>query len=369
MRIPPSDPEYQNYSPTGRAIVNSNVAIIKTGVDAWNAHLSALSSPAKLGEADLSGLELIGISFRNADLRGAKFNGTNLANADLKGADLRGADLTKAHLDSANLEDANLLEAKLISADLRAANLSNTHLGDANLSGANLRLADLTGAFLFRADLSNADLDGAKGITLDSTCIRQARLPVFRADGWSILRRSYTWSVMALNLILVGLFLIPLVSEALLWLGVNRAQLAAATMAETIDVSLCFAAACQDVSVWWLLLGLGDGPLYAGAISLLLVYNALRLLLTIYLMPLREEEERSGFSPRKWPVHGDPYGSVDPLPNEGSQKIYLARLMQSYGWMIPLHKIMRMLFLIALLLFASKLWFLLGATVTIPAPT
>jgi hypothetical protein len=280
---------------------------------------------------------------------------------------MQGVDLIGAHLDSANLEHANLLEARMISAGLRNANLANTHLGDAKLSGAVLRLASLTRAFLFRADLSGADLDGARGIALDSTLVRGTRLPVFRSDGWSDLRRSYTGTAMVLNLALVGVFLLPLVAEALLWLAVNRTQLAAGTVAANLDVPLCLAAACRDVPVWWLLLGMERGPTYAVALIMLLIYNSLRLILTLWLAPLREEEERSGYSPRRWPLHGKPYGPFDPLPKAGRISALVSRVRQSYGFLIPLHWAMRVLFVVALSLFLYRLWTALTASVSIPA--
>jgi uncharacterized protein YjbI with pentapeptide repeats len=109
-----------------------------------------------LSEANLSGMALSG-----ADLRKA-----NLSGANLRGADLRKANLSGANLSGANLSGAALNVAELSAADLREADLSHATLIRANLSGANLlradlRRADLSGAHLGGADLRAADLGGA----------------------------------------------------------------------------------------------------------------------------------------------------------------------------------------------------------------
>jgi hypothetical protein len=172
---------------------------------------------------------------------------------------------------------------------------------------------------------------------------------------------------MAVNLILVAVFLLPLVAEALLWVAINRTQLAATSLATDLNASLCLAAQCREVPVWSLVLGFERGWLYATALSLLLIYNVFRLVLTLWLAPLRDEEERSGFSPRRWPLHEKPYRPVDPPPTDGRWRALLSRTRESYGWMIPLHKAMRLLFLVALLMFAARFWLTLTATVFLPA--
>jgi hypothetical protein len=172
---------------------------------------------------------------------------------------------------------------------------------------------------------------------------------------------------MILNLLLVAVFVIPLAAEALLWLGVNKTQTAVASIAANTSVPECLAAQCRDVEVWWLLLDLERGITYAAALSVLLVYNALRLIMTLWLAPLRDEEDRSGFSPRRWPVHAKPYGPVDPLPEEARWSALVSRIRESYGWLVPVHWIMTVLFAAALLMFAVRLWNVLTTHVLIPA--
>jgi Pentapeptide repeats (8 copies) len=140
-----------------------HVAILKKGVDAWNAWRG--ENPRirpNLGEADLF----------EADLKDADLSDVDLFEADLRGADLSDADLFEANLINADLSAANLRDADLSYADLRNANLSaaklhkadlsDADLRDANLSAAKLHRADLRGAILIGTDFSDADLTGCR---------------------------------------------------------------------------------------------------------------------------------------------------------------------------------------------------------------
>lgn len=359
VRLPPNDPNYNDASQAARDVVHLHKQIIGTGVAAWNAHKASLTAPAKLLGIELPNHELIGVDFANADLRGANLSGTNLAGGNLSGADLRGAKLVGAYLYGANLRHANMLEAQLGEACIEKADLRDTNLLDAKLTHVNARSANLEGAFLFRADLAGADLDEAQNIRLDSTHITGARLPVARADHWSVLRRHYTGPAMAINLLLSALFVIPLVGRAAFWAAINRLQFATAGTLHDIGVSPCLAARCVHMPVWAVILGVGQAPLLLAASVCLIVYNVLRIFLTLKISPLRDEEERSGFSPRYWPTHPAPYGHVDPIPN-GSRSIrfavFAARFSQSYRWMIWLHRVMQVLVWVAIAMISWHVW-------------
>ncbi|WP_327003416.1 pentapeptide repeat-containing protein [Dactylosporangium sp. NBC_01737] len=97
-----------------------------------------------LGQADLSGVDAHGASFRNTDLVQATFTGANL-----RGAHFDGADLTQADLDTVDARDASFADADL---------------GQAELTGSDLRGADFTGASLTQTDLVKADLRGARTV-------------------------------------------------------------------------------------------------------------------------------------------------------------------------------------------------------------
>lgn len=369
VRLPPNDADYNDASPAAQAVVHKHKQIIGTGVAAWNAHWATLKGPAKLLGIELQNHTLIGAKFANADLRGANLSGANLSGSDLSGADLRGAKLVGAYLYGANLRDANLLEARLEEACLEKADLRDTNLLDAKLTKVNARSIRLTGAFLFRADIAGSDLDEAKGIRLDSTHVAGARLPVAGADAWSVLRRHYTGPAMAVNLLLSALFLIPLAGRAAFWTAINHVQMATGATLQNIGASPCLAASCMHIPVWEVILGVGQAPFLFAASICLLVYNALRVFLTLKISPLRDEEERSGFSPRFWPTHPAPYGAVDPIPHGGRLgrfAVFVNRLMQSYRWMTWLHRVMQVLVWVALSMVAWHVWRWMTLAVYLP---
>ena len=141
---------------------DEHVALLKQGVDAWNAWRD--ENPdirPDLSEANLSGADLSEANLSGANLSGADLSEANLSGANLSEADLSGANLSEANLSGANLSGADLSEADLSGANLSGANLSGANLSEANLSGADLSGANLSGANLSGADLSGANLSGA----------------------------------------------------------------------------------------------------------------------------------------------------------------------------------------------------------------
>jgi uncharacterized protein YjbI with pentapeptide repeats len=156
---------------------DEHVALLKQGVDPWNAWRAAnpdirpdLSGAnlagARLPEADLSRAHLdwanlSGATLHKANLSGAGLDWATLIKAELDGANLAEAYLAKAVLTEASLTNATLTEAVLIEANLIRANFRKANLTRANLTGATLFQVDLTEADLTEADLRNAILWGA----------------------------------------------------------------------------------------------------------------------------------------------------------------------------------------------------------------
>jgi uncharacterized protein YjbI with pentapeptide repeats len=171
-----------------------HVALIKQGVDAWNAWRDENKNiRPDLSHADLRAVKLAernlrakahAANYMKADFwKGAKLDFANLNGADLGGARLMGADLTAADLNGANLSGANLADAllgiaKLSGADLSLATLCGADLTATDLSGANLSGADLLGANVTEANLSGANVSGAdlRAADLMSTNLRGANL-------------------------------------------------------------------------------------------------------------------------------------------------------------------------------------------------
>jgi len=132
---------------------------------------------ARLGGADLRGLDLcrtdlLDADLSRADLSDARLHGARLRRADLTSARLVGVraadlDLEGAHLPGAELRDASLVGCVLLDADLRGARLDGVDLRRADLRGVDLRGATLSGV-----DLTGADLAGAR---LDDTVFTEVR--------------------------------------------------------------------------------------------------------------------------------------------------------------------------------------------------
>lgn len=94
---------------------DTHLAVLKQGVDAWNAWRAAhADTRPDLSDASLRGLDLAKVDLPGADLCKADLRGTNLSGAVLVGADLAGANLFKAVLDGADLSGANLVGARFL---------------------------------------------------------------------------------------------------------------------------------------------------------------------------------------------------------------------------------------------------------------
>jgi uncharacterized protein YjbI with pentapeptide repeats len=139
---------------------DQHVAVLKKGVDAWNAWRG--ENPDI--HPDLGGANLIGADLFKANLSGANLFRAYLGEANLIGANLFKADVSGANLIGANLSKANLSGANFIWANLIWANLSGANLSGANLAGATIVETDLTGA-----DLSGCCVHGvsAWGLKLE----------------------------------------------------------------------------------------------------------------------------------------------------------------------------------------------------------
>ena len=173
---------------------DKHVALLKQGVDAWNAWRSknpkirpnltgvnlakahfpnADLSRANLYQADLSGADFSAANLSKAVLVGTNLIEANLSRADLTGAFLRSAELAMANLSKANVSQGDLRFAKLSGADLSAANLSRAVLHGANLHDTNLSRADLTRADLVQASFLRVNLRGAnlRGASLSAAAL------------------------------------------------------------------------------------------------------------------------------------------------------------------------------------------------------
>jgi Pentapeptide repeats (8 copies) len=98
---------------------DQHVALLKKGVDAWNAwRVANPDIRPDFIQADLSGRDLRRARLYLTDLILTNLTGANLTGADLSEANLGGADLSEANLGGANLQRAILIGTDLTDADL-----------------------------------------------------------------------------------------------------------------------------------------------------------------------------------------------------------------------------------------------------------
>jgi hypothetical protein len=159
---------------------DEHVAILKKGVDAWNAwrDVNYPDIGPDLTDADLCRLNLYGANLRWANLFKADLTGVNLDGAHLGGADLR-----EANLGGADLSRAYLLGADLSRADLRGAELEFASLVKTDLTGA-----DLTGCRVYGVSAWGLKLDGAKQQNL---IITDADEPAITVDNIEVAQFIY----------------------------------------------------------------------------------------------------------------------------------------------------------------------------------
>ena len=169
---------------TSRMANIEHLALLKKGVDDWNAwRVQEKTRPdlagAELSECDLTLVNLSDTNLSRANLRNVDFYSATLARANLADATLRGAEFSFANLAEANLSGADLyqasfIESSLYRADLRWAFLSDASLREANLTearligvdfrGSTLRYADLAGSTVGASILDDVDLQDVEGL-------------------------------------------------------------------------------------------------------------------------------------------------------------------------------------------------------------
>ncbi len=374
---------------------NPNVIPDLQGADLSEADLAnAELSDAKLANAYMPKANLKNANLKSAILVNATLGGAHLENANLENANLENAQLVYSHLKNAKLQNANLKNADLMIADMENVNLSDGHLEnalllDANLKNASLNYANLRNAVLADALLENTDLRNTTGLRLDSTLIKNAHFSARASDPWSILRRSYTGPRIIFNILMLTAFMIPYVAKTAGWVGINHIQEEVKqcmanlqSVADKLEIDQhAMAKPMQDSltainerlpsenkegwrksSVWRLIIGLDKGWTFWGTALALIAYNFCRGLLTWIVAPMRDAEERSGFSPRY---------RIDGRGPNGKLLKYLWRipgqLTECYGWLIWPHRFVSALFIFAVGSFVYHAYQWLMLPLTIPA--
>ncbi len=358
-------------------------------------------SEADLGNANLSDSLIVNVNFKNAILNGTNFSGSTFSSVGFTNCHFSSTNLSKAFLYGADLSYSKIDgHTNFTDANLSCADLNNTIIYSANMSGANLNLADLTGASISYSNFSNCDLRGTKGLRLDYCNIREAQFtpvasrwwahlsnriirplhlwldrigrrkaaryldfPYTYNDPWSVLRQIYSGPRVLFLFFFVVLFTLPYLSRAILLSTVSSVEQRAIDSwaqgkghwpnahsaiarpgADAIPTPFekpedWIRAHSHPKPLWMILLKWDRGVVWPSALAvLLIIYNIGIYCLITSVGPLRDEEERSGWSP-EW---------------------------KEYSYLTWIHRMVTILFYVS---FASFLWNsyeLLNETVWIP---
>jgi uncharacterized protein YjbI with pentapeptide repeats len=333
-------------------------------------------------------------------LEGIRFNRATLTNVQFKTGFLRCAKFGACK----EMVKTTFVDLRLIDCDFTGASASQCDFTGATFEGQKTRLwktklqdCILFGAVfdrvdMFEADLTRADLREATGYQFDDNQARSVILSPDAVDHWSVLRRAYTGSRFVFNLLFLVIFFAPLGFKALFWTqvahlerSITEAESELRQAAELLIAhnspglrevgtilhrvssrGACLAERCETVSLLRLLLGLKvdlrNKSLWeqslimfaAAAGPLLILYNIGRATLTFFVTPLRDEEDRSGQTPRwKWsdprksrshtaPASGSAFGGLKQQGIELWDKI-----RRRYEWMVKLHRLIQVLAYVA----------------------
>jgi uncharacterized protein YjbI with pentapeptide repeats len=350
---------------------------------------------ANLLQADLNQATLAGADLHRSDLSQANLSRTDLTRIDLSKSVLRGADLTQADLTRADLTVADLTGAKLTRARLARANLTG-----ADLTGASLTRADLFRARLKGAKLGNADLRSARITRFDQTFVRGAQFSALSGrwwaflcefvfgplsgwlarrswyrvarqvafardhnDPWSVLRQSYAGPRVQFLFFMVIVFALPYAIKATVLAAAGPVEKEGAAVMEEVRANMkahldahphspeapYYQSGVEEIDkvlartekrpVWKVLLQWDSGKAWPATLAgMLIVYNIGLYVLIGRVSSLRDEEERSGWTPA-W---------------------------RDYGYLVWVHRVVVVLFYVSFGSFLINMAHLLGEEVLIP---
>lgn len=249
-------------------------------------------------ESDMTKLRFGGVIFDNCIFQQTIFDGANLIGAKF----INNCVLHGAYMRVVEEERADFQRAHFCGADLRTI----------DATAANFQEADFAGSKLSEAIFILADLRNATNLLLDQTKTRDAQFSKTNEDPWSRLRRVYTSFGLLLNLLPVTIFVATLAIKAYGLYLVGTLQgivLGPETIATYCQQS---GKTCEPSTILGIVSGYHEGILALGFVIFATAYNTLRLLLTMVVSGLRENEDRTGVSPpyiiepswKSWYTHG-----------------------------------------------------------------
>jgi len=290
----------------------------------------------------------------------------HLEHANLRGLHLEYANMSFGHFEHADFTWAHLNHAEVVFAHLKHANLHDAHCEHANFTAAHFDHAVVN-----ESNFNCADLRSTYKLRFDDNPVRDIRIEGDAPDPWSVLRRKYTGPWFFLHLLLLVIFFAPYTGRLVALTATSRAEewlaargpairqvIAERADADQVDEWLGLWDGAWDAAVeqadahservmaWWVLIG-GTKAWWLVPFGLIvLLYNLLRLALTLRVGILRDAEERSGVTPRL-----EEYMGAGAKPDLDKEEVHALGWLERFG-LYRLHQIARVL-----------LWFAFGSVV------
>lgn len=161
--------------------------------------------------------------FERCDLKCAIMTGSNFSNAEFSGCNLLGAVLGRS--DFREEQDKKSGYSPLVSGPLKYhLSWGSGCYKETDFSRCQLTRADFSSACIQGARFENADLRGVTGFVSNENLMRGAIFGLGygklekASDPWVKLKRAYTLPKSILNLLLLGIFLLPYIASALFWI-------------------------------------------------------------------------------------------------------------------------------------------------------
>jgi len=357
------------------------------------------------------GGSITGLTFLRAHCAGVFFAG-RLINVTFNLAELHHANFTEVAFQDCSFVNATADHCIFMDARFTGVEFEGARLIGSDFSGTTFDAK----TDLFSADLTDADFRRAHGYQFDDNRANGIILSPDATDEWSVLRRAYTGAKFGFNVIFLLLFFLPIVAKAVFWMqvaqfehtvdrveaGLNRAadelslipgppglNRLGERLRDLASRGSCLAGSCERVWLPAILLGIpipfhADNwsgyfilGLTAAAAPALILYNIARGVLTYFVLPLRDEEDRCGHTPRR--LWSDLRKSSDREPEgvdlrrpgrvaRAYRKINASfqKLRSRYSWLVPVHKLVQSLQYVAYGLAGIHILRIFGEVVSLP---
>lgn len=231
--------------------------------------------------------------FQNCDFSGAIFHGLDLSGLEFRNCLFQQADLSNSillgtrFLDGCDFSGASLKEVEAEEADFSTAILQK-----AIFTGSVLTAATFTGSKVQQSIFDRADLTDALNFSPDRTKVLGTVFSGRNVDNWTALRGEYTGLNMFISSLPPIVYALSMLVEAYSAVAVSAFVASSAS-----DICGSDGILCPKYPIWQILMGFREGTLAIFFVGFSILYNAVRLLLTLRVSKLASAEDRSHFTP------------------------------------------------------------------------